>query len=199
MTSSTSITSSNPWRLKLLIFWNILGMILFTSLFVPYTSALWDQIDPTLFRFFNQPLKNSHSLRLFWAVANHGLADWFEDLCIFGFYLAAIWKTKRGTRLQRSAQLLFCVLLIACTILLINRLICRDYLHLRRTSPTLVLNDAIHLSDFLPWIHVKVDSTKSFPGDHATTALMFACSYAYLVRGKLATFALLYGAFLCLP
>ncbi|NGX59855.1 MAG: Lipid A 1-diphosphate synthase [Chlamydiae bacterium] len=199
MTTTPSIPITNPWRLKLLIFWNVLGIILFTSLFAPYSSALWGQIDASLFRFFNQPLKNSHHLRLFWAAANHSLADWFKDFCILGFYIAAIWKTKKEKRLHKSAQLLFCVLLTVATILLINRLVCRDYLRLRRTSPTLVLSDAVHLSDFLPWIQVKVASNKSFPGDHATQALMFACSYAYIVRGKLAAAALLYGVFLCLP
>ncbi|MDN3505699.1 MAG: phosphatase PAP2 family protein [Simkaniaceae bacterium] len=184
------------WKIKLLIFWNVLGIILFTSLFA---SPIWNHIDPTLFRFFNHPLRDSQALRLFWALANHRLADWFEDLCILGFYIVAYYKAAKGFREKRAAQLIFCILFTAFTILLINRFVCRDILKLRRSSPTLVLHDSVYLSDFLSWIRVKVDSTKSFPGDHATTALMFACSYAYFVRGKLALLALLYGAFLCLP
>lgn len=187
------------WRVKLLVFWNILGTILFLSLFTPYVIKFWDSVDMIIFRFFNQPLKSSHYLRVFWALANHSLADWFEDICILGFYVAAIVKKKKKERLYRASELIFCVLLTTFTILLINRLICRDYLRLRRASPTLVMNDAVFLSDFLSWIQVKTDSGKSFPGDHATTALMFACSYAYLVRGKLAILALIYSAFLCLP
>lgn len=195
----TVLDLKDPWRVKWLVFWNTLGALLFMSLFTPFSLKFWDTADTVIFRFFNDPLKSSHSLRVFWAMANHSLADWFEDICILAFYVAAILRKPKGEKVKRSAELIFCVLLTAFTILLINRLVCRDYLRLRRASPTLVLNDAVYLSDFLSWIQVKTDSGKSFPGDHATTALMFACSYAYLVRGKLALFALLYGAFLCLP
>jgi len=194
--TTTSLSSSNPWRLQLLMLWNILGIILFVSLF---STPVWNHIDPSFFHFLNQPLKSSHTLRAFWAMANHSFADWLEDLCIVGFYIAAVYKAGSGNRTKRSAQLIFCILFIAFTILLINRVVCRDLLKLRRSSPTLVLHDSVYLSDFLSWIRVKVDSTKSFPGDHGTTALMFACSYAYFVRGKLGILALLYGAFLCLP
>ncbi|NGX37160.1 MAG: Lipid A 1-diphosphate synthase [Chlamydiae bacterium] len=181
------------------LFLNCAGALLFASFFIPYTSEIWRSIDLTFFQWTNAPLKHNHFLRVFWALANHSIADWIEDVCILGFYLAAIVKTPKGLRMRRAAQLVFCALLAAATILLINRFICRDCLHLRRHSPTLQLDNAVYLSDYLTWISVKVDSNKSFPGDHATTALMFACSYAYFVRGRLALLALLYGAFLCLP
>lgn len=177
----------------------LVGALLLLSLFAPYTSSVWEKIDRTFFHLLNQPLGTSSSLRTFWALANHRLADWIEDLCILGFYCAAIWKAPRGERRRRTAEMIFCVLLTALTILLVNRLLCRDLLRLRRQSPTLVLDNAVYLPDFLSWITVKTDSSKSFPGDHATTALMFACSYAFFVRGRLAFLALLYGVFLCLP
>jgi membrane-associated phospholipid phosphatase len=132
-------------------------------------------------------------------MANHSLADWFEDLCILGFYGLAIWKCQKGTRLKRGVQFFFCLILTALTILLINRLFCRDFLKLRRTSPSLVLDQVVDITHYISWIKFKVHSSKSLPGDHATTALMFAISYAYLVRGRLGLLALLYGAFLCLP
>lgn len=199
MKFSLSFLFSNPWRLKLLIFWNVLGILLFSTLFTPGIVKIWDYIDAPLFRFFNYFLRHSSSLRLFWAMANTRLADWFEDLCILGFYCAAVWKTKKEERPRKAAEFIFCVLLTACVILFINRLVCRDYLKLRRASPTLILSDSVYLADFISWIRVKTDSSKSFPSDHATTALMFACSYAYFVRGWLGFLALVYGAFLCLP
>ncbi|MBS0629206.1 MAG: phosphatase PAP2 family protein [Verrucomicrobia bacterium] len=132
-------------------------------------------------------------------MSNHSLADWFEDLCILGFYLAAIFKVQKGDRLRRCAQFIFCILLTAMTIVLINRLFFRDFLHLRRASPSLVIEPFVDISHSISWIEFKVHSSKSLPGDHATTALMFAISYAYVVRGRLALCALIYGAFLCLP
>lgn len=194
MTTSTD-SIAREWRLKLLIFWNCIGILLFASYFTP----LWESIDLSLFRLINEPLKNSHALRVFWALANHNLADWFEDICFLAFYAVGIWKTKQGHRVEKTAQFLFSIILTAITILFVNRFLCHDVLRLRRASPTLALPDAVYLKDFLTGISMKVISNKSFPGDHATTALMITISYAYIMRGKLAIFALLYGLFLCLP
>lgn len=184
-------------RIKPLLFWNLVALILFGSFI--FLSQIWEQIDLTFFRFVNEPLKSSSLLRTLWAFANHSLADWFEDLCFLGFYLAAIFRTHKAERLRRCAQFIFCVLLTATTIVLINRLFCRDLMHLRRTSPSLVLDHVVDISHSISWIEFKVHSSKSLPGDHATTALILAVSYAYIVRGRLAFLALLYGAFLCLP
>lgn len=189
----------HKWRIKPLVFFSTLAGLLLASLFLPLTAEIWRKIDTSFFRLVNDPLKGSPSLRVFWALANHSLADWVEDLCILGFYLVAIWKTPREHRLRRGAEFIFCLLLTALTILLINRLLCRDLLQLRRASPTLVLDQTVNLSHYISWIQVKVDSAKSLPGDHATTALLFAFSYAYIVRGRLALIAILYGIFLCLP
>ncbi len=184
-------------RIKPLLFWNCLALALFSSLFL--LPDLWSKIDTSFFRLVNEPLRDSHLLRTFWAMANHTLADWVEDLFILGFCTLAIWKCQKGAKLKRGAQFFFCLILTALTILLVNRLFCRDFLRLRRASPSLVLDQVVDISHYISWIRFKVHSSKSLPGDHATTALMFAISYAYLVRGRLGLLALLYGAFLCLP
>lgn len=185
------------WRIKPLLLWNCIGLTLLASLFI--FSDTWNLIDTQFFHFVNEPLKDNSFLRTLWALASHSLADWVEDLCILGFYIAAIAQTPKGLRQRRGAELIFCVLLTALTIILINRLFCRDFLHVRRASPSLVIDQMVNITQYISWIEFKVHSSKSLPGDHATTALMFAVSYAYLVRGRLAIFALLYGAFLCLP
>ena len=187
------------WRLKPFLLCHIILALLLSSLICPYLQThFWGKVDLNLFYFFNTPLKSSGTLRFLTGILNHPLADWFEDLCILGFYLAAIYAVPKEKRLERISQFLFCVFCIALTIVLINRLFFRDLLHFRRPSPTRVIDNAIYLKDYIPWI-TKDNSAKSFPGDHATTTLMFACSYAYLVRGRLAIAALIYGFFLCLP
>ncbi len=196
-TANLSLTPS--WQRKSFLFWNAFGLLLFLSTVLPLTTTAWAWIDTSFFHLLNAPLRQNEPLRIFWALANHKLADWLEDLFILGFYIAAVYKAPREKRLKRSAQLFCCILWTALTIILINRVLCKDILRLRRPSPTLVLPSAVYLSDFISWIQVKAHSSKSFPGDHATTAMMFACSYAYLIRGKLAISALIYGAFLCLP
>lgn len=185
------------WRIKPLLIWNCLGLALLASLFL--FSDTWNLIDTHFFHFVNQPLKDNSFLRTLWALASHSLADWFEDFCFLCFYIAAILQTPRGLRLRRGAELFFCILLTALTIILINRLFCRDFLHVRRASPSLVIDQMVNITQYISWIEFKVHSSKSLPGDHATTALMLSITYAYLVRGRLALLALAYGAFLCLP
>jgi len=188
---------NSTWAFKRLVFWHIFASLLLLSLFSPY--GLWNQIDIGVFRFLNAPLANHPNARLFWAAANHRLADWLEDLCLLGLCIAAVFKAPKDKRRKRSAQLIFCALLTAMTILLINRVLCRDLLRLRRQSPTLILDAPVFLSDYISSFSVKVESSKSFPGDHATTALLFASAYAYFVRGRLGLCALLYAGLLCLP
>jgi membrane-associated phospholipid phosphatase len=51
------------------------------------------------------------------------------------------------------------------------------------------------------WLKVKFKSPKSFPGDHAVTALCLITGFSYLGRKRLvvALTAVCYGIFLCLP
>lgn len=191
--------SKTSWRFGHLLLFHALIALLLGSLFCPYTKSFWTQIDVAFFHFLNEPLAHNHSLRVFWALANHRFADWLEDLMFLALCIAAIWKLSKQERIQKVAQFIFCALFIATTILLVNRVLCRDILRLRRDSPTLMVGGAIYLSDFITSIPIKVDSSKSFPGDHATTALLFTCMYSYFVRGRLAILAVLYGVFLCLP
>jgi len=187
------------WRLLPLLICHILIFLLLGSLLYPYTKTLWTTLDVGFFRSMNAPLEHSHGLRVLWALANHRLADWLEDLIFLVLCIAAIRKLPKDQKGMRIAQFVFSGLFISAIILLINRFLCRDLLRLRRASPTLVVSGAIYLSDFITWIPIKIDSSKSFPGDHATTAILFTCMYAYFVRGRLAILAILYGIFLCLP
>ncbi|NGX39402.1 MAG: Lipid A 1-diphosphate synthase [Chlamydiae bacterium] len=182
-----------------LLFSQFIIALLLASLFLPFTASLWQKIDIGVFKALNLPLENSPVFRNFWALANHRMADWLEDLFFVALFLVAIFSRKKQDRKKLTAELIFAALLTALTIILFNRLLCRDLLKLRRASPSLVIDQAILLSDYLSSITFKIVSSKSFPGDHATTALLFTSCYAYFVRGKLGILALLYGVFLCLP
>lgn len=173
--------------------------VILISFFFPKIPGIWEKIDIAIFRFFNLPLFTSRLVQTLWALANHKLADWVEDFCILGFYLLAIFRTAKQKRLQRTCEFIFCILLTACTLFLINFLVCRDLLSLRRKSPSLIFPSTIPISEQISWVSIKKRSIKSFPGDHATTAFLFACSYAWFVRGRLAVLAIMYASFLCLP
>jgi membrane-associated phospholipid phosphatase len=181
------------------LFYHLIGALLLVTFFLPGLSTLWGLIDSKTFHLLNHSFLDRPNWQLFWAFANHRLADWLEDLCILGFFLAAIAKAPKSLKKRRSAEMIFIILLIAVTILLFNRLICRDLLRLRRLSPTAIFEQPFLLSETLPWMTIKDISSKSFPGDHATTALIFGLSYFRFVKGRLGLAALIYALFLCLP
>lgn len=186
------------WKWKKFILFHLTAILLILSFLLPWTKQIWTQIDIVFFQFVNNTLKHE-SAQIFWAFANHHLADWVEDLFIFGFYLLAIIKTAKGLRAKRIAQFVYCVIYIALIIVVVNRLIFHEILHTRRDSPTLTLENCIRLSDQITWMEVKDDSSKSFPGDHATTALLFAFSYAMFADRRMGMIAIAYAFFLCLP
>lgn len=189
------LTTDKMWRVRPLLIGHLIIVLLLSSLYLP----IWDWIDQKTFWFFNNSLIDRPLWHNFWALANHWLADWVEDLCIFGFYAFAIARSLPNERRQKIWQFLFCVLFIALTIFIINRLLCRDLLKLRRDSPTLAFEGCARLSQLVPWLEVKDISTKSFPGDHATTPLLFAATFAFYAGRRFGIYAFILAGFFSLP
>jgi Kdo2-lipid A phosphotransferase len=163
------------------------------------TRVYWDQLDLFFFHLLNDPLHTHPSLQIFWAFANHKWADWIEDLCILGFFYAYVRNAPKMLRKRKIAELLFCTLYIALIIFFVNRLLFRSHLQFPRESPTLVVDGSLHLSDAINWLHIKDESTKCFPADHATTAILFGASFSYFAGWRFGIPASLYALFLSLP
>lgn len=192
-------TLSKEWKLKVLLLCHILTALLFASLFWPVTKVYWEMVDVAFFKMINSTLRDRPLWQLFWALANHKLADWIEDLCVLGFFIAYVRQARRSLRRHRIFELLFCIIYIGAIIYFVNRMLFRENLSIPRLSPTLVVEDSVRLSQEIPWMSIKDDSSKSFPGDHGTTALLFAASFSYLAGWRLGILASLYAAFLCMP
>jgi Kdo2-lipid A phosphotransferase len=191
--------ASRAWRFKILLLWHLVAALLFASLFWPVTKVYWETIDIAFFKMVNTTLRDHPHWQLFWALVNHKLADWVEDLCVLCFFVAYVRRAGRDLRKRKIAELIFCVLYIGAIIYFINRMLFRENLSIPRLSPTLVVDDSVRLSEEIPWMSIKDDSSKSFPGDHGTTALLFAASFSYLAGWRLGVLASLYAAFLCMP
>lgn len=198
-TNNSSCSFEMKWKWKTLLFCHALVAILMITLFLPSTKGFWEVIDIAFFKFVNGSLEGRPNWQLFWALANHKLADWVEDLCVIIFFVIYVKQATRSLRARKIAELLFCILYIAAIIYFVNRLFFRENFNIPRLSPTLVVDSSIRLSDHISWLHIKDDSSKSFPGDHGTTALLFAASFSYLAGWRLGILATLYGAFLCMP
>lgn len=191
--------SQKKWDFKSLLFWHLILAIFISTFLWPVTRVYWNQLDVAFFKWINGSLEGHKYWQLFWAMANHKLADWLEDIVILCFFTAYVRSVHKQLRLRKVSQLVFCVLLIAAILYFVNRLLFRKHLSIPRESPTLLIDSSVRLSQEIPWMRIKDDSLKSFPGDHGTTALLFAATYAYFARGRLAILACLYAAFLCIP
>lgn len=194
-----TIAAPRLWKFKILLLCHVIAALLFASLFWPITKELWEVIDVAFFKMINSTLRDRPSWQLFWALANHKLADWVEDFCVLLFFVTYVRQVHRSLRTRRISELLFCVIYIGAIIYFINRILFRENLSIPRLSPTLVVDDSVRLSQEIPWMSIKDDSSKSFPGDHGTTALLFAASFSYLAGWRLGILASLYAAFLCMP
>lgn len=192
------LSQKKGWQLKKLLLWNVIAALLFSSLFIPLTKQGWEVVDVAFFKMINGSLRDRPLWQLFWALANHKLADWVEDLCVLCFFITYVRIAAPTLRLRKVAELLFCVLYIGAIIYFVNGYF-RENATIPRLSPTLVVEGSVRLSREIPWMSIKDGSVKSFPGDHGTTALLFAASFTYLAGWRLGILASLYAAFLCMP
>lgn len=189
----------HQYKLQSLFLLQALFSLLLVSLFWPKAAVYWQKLDIAFFKFINQSLINRPCWQMFWAAANHKYADWLEDLCILMFFALWIQKSPITLRKVRIVQLLFCVLYIACILFFVNRILFRDLIQVPRLSPSLVVDNSVMLSEKISWMKIKDTSRASFPGDHATTALLFAASFSYLAGWRFGVPAWIYAGFLCVP
>ncbi len=173
--------------------------VLLGSFLWPATRALWEIFDIAVFKFLNHTLVGHPWVQVFWAFVNHKRVDLVEDAVFLLFFILAIKAAPKKNRLRRSAEFLFCILLAGSIIYFVNRTLLRNHVLIPRESPSLVVAPCIRLSEEVPWLLVKDETIASFPGDHATTLLLFTVLYTFFAGRKLGFYALLYAVFRILP
>ncbi len=196
-----SLQSHPSWRIKQLILAHLLVIGLVSSIFyLPLYNLIWKSLDEGCFRFLSQSVVGSPFWQNFWAIANHRIGDAIEDVFFAIFFVWLIKVTPQGEKLKKSAEFLFLALLTTAVVLLANNLLFKQIIHIKRFSPSLILESLPRLCDSVSWIKVKGGSKASFPSDHATTAVMFVVDFLLISRNRLLTWSVcLYGAFLCCP
>lgn len=173
-------------------------LLLFTFFWTP-TRTYWDLLDVAFFKLINSPLEGNLFWQRFWAYANHRLADWVEDLIFIAFFIISVRAAPKILRLKRIAQFVFLIFYAATVIYSVNAVFFRDNFRIVHPSPTRVVYPCVRIADAVPHLHIKDGTNTSFPGDHATTLLLFASGYTLYSGRKLGFYATLYALFRCLP
>ena len=194
-------TLNTKWNLKLLFTIYFLVAFFIFTLFCEATQGFWVPLDTGCFRMLNSWIAESTFSQNLWAIANHRMTDWFEDFVFLLFFTWIIKATPKEVRIRKIAECIFILFFSALVHLAINETLFRGLLHVQRKSPTLILDSFVDLSEKISWIKVKVRSPKSYPGDHATVAILFMAGFLYLARKnfKITCLSFLYGITLILP
>ena len=189
----------NSWNIKKLSLSYLLCVFLLLSWFFTPSELVWTKIDIAFFKQVNSFISTSAFWQGFWAISNHNISDWLHDVVMLSFFALYLFKKSDKALSYKISELVFFCLLMGFTIILINRYLCLDVLHIQRHSPSLVCDFTIRLSEKVQWIKTKGQSFTSYPGDHGTTAIMFAMCIWHMMGKKAGRLAACYSIYWILP
>ncbi|NGX50562.1 MAG: Lipid A 1-diphosphate synthase [Chlamydiae bacterium] len=177
----------------------LIVLLALISWLIPESRIFWDLLDQKSFHFLNSWVQTSPLWQNFWAFIGHRIMDWIHDLIMLLFFILNIIWAAPYLKIRKVAELIFSILFIGLIIHIVNGSALSETIHLYRDSPTMVDREAFRLSSVIEWTKVKDHSNKSFPSDHAITAILFTCLTFKLMGRKMGALALLYALFFCLP
>src|SRR3569832_394308 len=193
------ILEENRMRWKpLLISFGIIAFLL-TTFLSPWTSPFWGHLDLAIFQALNGTLKDNTYTQHFWALINHKRMDLVEDVIFILFFVWGVVAVPKQERRKKIAQFLAIIVLSASVIFFINRNLLRHNVLIPRDSPSLTDSPSVKITDHLPWPVLKDETIASFPGDHATTLLLFGILISPFDPRRLALAAWAYVIFRALP
>jgi len=187
------------WNFKKLLIPPAIVLILFLSWCVPFFRTYWNALDSFTFYSLNTWVQESSFWQNFWAFLGTRTMDWIHDGFMFLFFFFSIKKATQSLKARKIAEMICTIFVMALTICLVNGIMFPEFIHVPRKSPTMVDKEAFRLSSVIEWTKVKDHSRKSFPGDHATTAVLFTCFIYHLMGWRLGIVATVYAILFCLP
>jgi membrane-associated phospholipid phosphatase len=187
----------NLMKWKSFIVCQLIIFALVGSFLWPVTRHFWNILDIAIFKSLNGTLIDHSFAQHFWAFVNHKKADLVEDFVFLFFFIIGI--RKAPDKWRRSAQFIFMILVAGSCIYFVNRTLLRAHIIFPRESPSLVVTPCVRVSEQIPWLTIKDETAASFPGDHATTLLLFAALYSFFAGKRLGIFAWGYAIFRLLP
>lgn len=155
-------------NLPFILFFNLLGVALFLSWFLPANHGGWFTLDSAIFFFFNRHLATDPSFLHLVAITNNRAFDVISLLAMGLLYLYFYLKQDAAGR----RRLVITGVVMLLTAVVLNQL--GHLLPVKHPSPTLTF-DNIHRVSELTGIPTKDASGDSFPGDHGMMLIIFSC------------------------
>ncbi|HIF6677126.1 TPA: phosphatase PAP2 family protein [Serratia marcescens] len=167
-------------NLPFILFFNLLGVALFLSWFLPANHGGWFTLDSAIFFFFNRHLATDPAFLHLVAITNNRAFDAISLLAMGLLYL--YFYLKQDAAGHRRLVITGVVMLLTAVVL--NQL--GHLLPVKHPSPTLTFDNINRVSE-LTGIPTKDASGDSFPGDHGMMLIIFSCfMLRYFGRGAFA-------------
>jgi len=184
------------------LFLIVIHLLLFSSLWFWFNSPAspWlHELDELIFRKLNGSLA-SHSLwQKFWGMLNHRRETQYNLVIAALFNIWAVLQTQEsGLKFRRIKQFLYFWICFQIGFMFQDYFF-NAFLAVTRSSPSMVLEPVILLSDILNNSQIKDFSEHSFPSGHAFSLIYWA-SFTYVCSPKrIGLLAITLASFLCLP
>jgi membrane-associated phospholipid phosphatase len=167
-------------NLPFILFFNLLGVALFLSWFLPGNHGGWFTLDSAIFFFFNRHLATDPAFLHLVAITNNRAFDAISLLAMGLLYLYFYLKQDAAGR----RRLVITGVVMLLTAVVLNQL--GHLLPVKHPSPTLTFDNINRVSE-LTGIPTKDASGDSFPGDHGMMLIIFSCfMLRYFGRGAFA-------------
>ncbi|AVN50612.1 phosphatase PAP2 family protein [Serratia marcescens] len=155
-------------NLPLILLFNLLGVALFLSWFLPANHGGWYTLDSAIFFFFNRHLATDPAFLHLVAITNNRAFDVISLLAMGLLYLYFYLKQDAAGR----RRLVITGVVMLLTAVVLNQL--GHLLPVKHPSPTLTFDNIYRVSE-LTGIPTKDASSDSFPGDHGMMLIIFSC------------------------
>ncbi|QUY48428.1 phosphatase PAP2 family protein [Serratia plymuthica] len=154
-------------NLPFIIFFNLLGIALFLSWFLPANHGYWFTLDSAIFFFFNRHLATDPGFLHLVALTNNRAFDVISLIAMGLLYLYFYLKQDAVGR----RRLLITGIVMLLTAVVLNQL--GHLLPVKHPSPSLSFENINRVST-LTGIPTKDASSDSFPGDHGMMLMIFS-------------------------
>lgn len=164
------------WNTKKLLLCNLVALALLLVWVWPTGHAAFTHFDEWLFHLLNRPLEQNKVWLWIWTIASMRAFDIVVGMILLVLLIKSDWVFK--TAQTRAALIGFVLTLLLLLVIraVFSKII--DHSSLQHDSVSVVLADAIRLSDIFPTLEskwqLKDRSSQSFPGDHASVLLIWA-------------------------
>ena len=187
----------NNWKINKLAISALLPVLsLLVWFYTDLGGMLWE-LDQAISLSLNKSLNLGYSWKYFWAIMSLKPESYISIIIMV---MLNIWYvcTSKEDKLTSTSQVVLMWLWLEVGLILVSSIFF-DILHIKRDSPSLVLEPFFRLSEYFGDNNVKDCSAKSFPGGHGFAMPYIAIFSMKFVPKRISLVTWVVAIFFCLP